>query len=108
MQRVWCHLYKLDTFIFVDVRLSTIFNFVAIPMYKWMQTNDELTLTFTLPRSITKEDVNFEITSNHLELKVKDTEVELGGDLDGAVNTDASTWMLPDKDTYVVVCHYKR
>ncbi|CAH1779692.1 unnamed protein product [Owenia fusiformis] len=64
------------------------------PAYTWSQTEEDVTLTFTLPPGTNKPDVYYKLSRGRIELGIKNGEELLVGDLHDAVDIDGSTWTL--------------
>ena len=78
----------------------------AKPKYAWMQSEEDLSVTFIVPEEITKSDILFKLTADNIEIGLKNTDVLLKGLLHARVDVESSTWTLSDKQ-YVIQLLYE-
>ncbi len=65
-----------------------------MPKYTWLQTDEDLTLTFTLPSNTTKADISFHLTAETIEVGIKNGDMLLQGMLHGHVDVEGSAWII--------------
>uniref|UniRef100_A0A1I7ZIT3 NudC domain-containing protein 1 n=1 Tax=Steinernema glaseri TaxID=37863 RepID=A0A1I7ZIT3_9BILA len=61
--------------------------------YVWSQNDFEVSAVFNLCESVKKSDVNYELSTNSLQIKIGEN-IVISGRLGGIVNTDESTWTI--------------
>ena len=64
------------------------------PDYTWLQTNDDITVQFTIPENVTKAQIYMDLTPDHVDFGIKNSTALLKGLLHGKVDVDASTWTI--------------
>ena len=69
-----------------------------MPVYKWSQDNEDVTVRFQIPDGTTKEKISCQIKADLLDVRVGE-DVLLSGDLFGNVISEESTWTF-DKNRY--------
>ena len=69
----------------------------ARPVYIWMQTEEDISVTFVVSEEITKSDVLFKLSADNLEVGLKNSHVLLKGLLHARVDVESSTWTLSDR-----------
>lgn len=69
----------------------------TLPAYTWSQTDDDITVQFTLKKPAHKDDVTFTLTSHEIKLSVNEEGELLSGELNAAVDVEGSTWTLSDQ-----------
>ena len=79
-----------------DVKES---NSSSMPVYKWSQDSEDITVKFKVPGGTSKEKISCEIKVDSLDVRVGE-DVLLSGALFAKVNSEESTWTL-DEDRYV-------
>lgn len=65
----------------------------SLPVYKWSQDSEGVTISFKVPENIKKDEITCKIQADSLELQVG-KEVMLSGPLFAKVNSEESTWTL--------------
>lgn len=73
-------------------------NSSSVPVYKWSQDNEDVTVRFQIPDGTTKEKISCQIKADSLDVRVEE-DVLLSGDLFGNVISEESTWTF-DKNRY--------
>ncbi|KAL4629789.1 nudC domain-containing protein 1 [Arapaima gigas] len=68
----------------------------ADPIYFWQQTAKEITVSMRLPEGTTKDKVMFQLSANHIMVRVQDYAPLIQGQLHSLVDPEASTWILKD------------
>lgn len=74
-------------------------------VYLWTQDAEEITVTIALAESINRADVNYNLTSQGIDLEIKGVKI-LSGQLEGTVHLDSSTWTIHDKRLAQFVFEY--
>ena len=69
----------------------------ARPVYIWIQTEEDISVTFVVSEEITKSDVLFKLSADNLEVGLKNSDVLLKGLLHARVDVESSTWTLSDR-----------
>lgn len=69
-----------------------------MPVYKWSQENEDVTVRFQIPDGINKEKISCKIKADSVDVCVGE-DVLLSGPLYAKVNSEESTWTL-DKNRY--------
>ncbi|XP_037549101.1 nudC domain-containing protein 1, partial [Nematolebias whitei] len=64
------------------------------PLYFWQQTSEDLTVCVRIPEGVTREDVRFQLTADHLSVGVQGFPPILEGQLYGSVEPEASAWII--------------
>ena len=64
------------------------------PLYTWNQTSGDVTVHLTIPEGVTKANLSVSITTNRLEVSVKNDIDMIKGDLFARVASESSTWTL--------------
>ena len=67
------------------------------PKYVWMQTEEDVSVTFIVPEEITKSEVLFKLTADNIEIGLKNDDMLLKGLLHARVDVESSTWTLNDR-----------
>ncbi len=62
-----------------------------------MQTEEEVSVSLHVPENTCKSDVLFKLTSDNIQLGIKNSDMLLKGCLHAAVDVENSTWTLDDK-----------
>lgn len=65
------------------------------PLYYWQQTEDDLTVTVRLPEDSTKEDIQVQVSPDHINIVLKGQRV-LEGNLYSSVDHESSMWIIKD------------
>ena len=73
-------------------------NSPSVPVYKWSQDSEDVTVRFQIPDGTTKEKISCQIKADSLDVRVGE-EVLLSGDLFGNVISEESMWTF-DKNRY--------
>lgn len=68
-------------------------NNTSVPVYKWSQDSQDVTVRFEVPEGTKKEEIACNIKADSIDLHVG-KEVMLSGSLFAKVNSDESTWTL--------------
>jgi len=76
-------------------------NSSSVPVYKWSQENEDVTVRFQIPVGTNKEKISCEIKADSLDVRVGE-DVLLSGPLYAKVNSEESTW-THDKNSLEVV-----
>uniref|UniRef100_A0A3Q3AI60 NudC domain-containing protein 1 n=1 Tax=Kryptolebias marmoratus TaxID=37003 RepID=A0A3Q3AI60_KRYMA len=66
------------------------------PLYFWQQTAEDLTVSVRTPEGVTREDVRFQLTANHMSVGVQGFPPILEGQLYASVDPEASAWIIRD------------
>lgn len=66
------------------------------PVYYWQQTNDDLTINIQLPENTTKQNIEFQLSPDHLQVGVKDQVGFIEGQLFSSVDHSESTWTIAE------------
>ncbi|XP_067888689.1 nudC domain-containing protein 1 isoform X1 [Heterodontus francisci] len=66
------------------------------PVYYWQQTDEDLTLNIQLPDNTTKQNIDFQLSSGHLQVGMKGQAAFVEGQLYSSVDHDLSTWTIND------------
>ncbi|XP_051879147.1 nudC domain-containing protein 1 isoform X2 [Pristis pectinata] len=66
------------------------------PVYYWQQTDEDLTVNIQLPENITKQNIEFQLSSDHLHVGVKGQAVFVEGQLYSSVDHSESTWTITE------------
>ncbi|KAK6185537.1 hypothetical protein SNE40_007746 [Patella caerulea] len=64
------------------------------PRYTWSETEEDITVLFTVPLGISKADIYLTLTHDHIEFGIKNSSMLLDGDLCCHVDVEASTWTI--------------
>lgn len=64
------------------------------PVYTWLQTQDDVSVQFTVPATVTKADIYFNLKTSFIEFGVKNGSELLKGPLHSAVDVESSTWTI--------------
>lgn len=70
-----------------------------MPVYKWSQDSEDITVKFKVSGGTSKEKISCEIKTDSLDVRVGE-DVLLSGALFAKVNSEESTWTF-DGDRYV-------
>ena len=62
--------------------------------YQWSQSDNDITVTLTLPETVAKTDIKCEIESNEVVLGLTDGTTYLRGKLHAPIDPEASAWTL--------------
>ena len=65
----------------------------TVPVYKWSQDSDDVTVRFQIPDGTTKEKISCQIKADSLDVRVGE-DVLLSGELFGKVISEESTWTV--------------
>lgn len=71
------------------------------PVYYWQQTNDDLTINIQLPENTTKQNIEFQLSPDHLQVGVKDQVGFIEGQLFSSVDHSESTWTIAENSLEV-------
>ncbi|XP_069777094.1 nudC domain-containing protein 1 isoform X2 [Narcine bancroftii] len=66
------------------------------PVYYWQQSDEDLTVTIQLPESTTKQSIEFQLSSNHLQVGLKGQVIFIEGQLFSSVDHGQSTWTITE------------
>ncbi|XP_061597220.1 nudC domain-containing protein 1-like [Cololabis saira] len=67
------------------------------PIYFWQQTEEDVTVCVRMPEGVTRDDVQFQLTADHLSLGLQGFPPLLEGQLYASVDPDASAWVFKDQ-----------
>uniref|UniRef100_A0A8C4PZ05 NudC domain-containing protein 1 n=1 Tax=Eptatretus burgeri TaxID=7764 RepID=A0A8C4PZ05_EPTBU len=67
-----------------------------VVLYRWQQSADDITVTFSLVECTVKADVEVEVKSHYLKVGLKGQEPLLEGELAGPADAEGTTWLLSD------------
>uniref|UniRef100_UPI0035902034 nudC domain-containing protein 1-like n=2 Tax=Myxine glutinosa TaxID=7769 RepID=UPI0035902034 len=67
-----------------------------VVLYRWQQSADDVTVTFSLVECTVKADVEVEVKSRYLKVGLKGQQPLLEGELAGPADADGTTWLLSD------------
>lgn len=73
------------------------------PVYYWQQTNDDLTINIQLPENTTKQNIEFQLSPDHLQVGVKDQVGFIDGQLFSSVDHSESTWTIAENSLEVIL-----
>lgn len=72
------------------------------PIYVWQQSAEDLTVCVRLPQGVTKDEVQFGLTTDRLSIAVRGFSPLLQGTLYAAVDPEASAWIIKDNKSLEV------
>ncbi|KAM9307512.1 nudC domain-containing protein 1 [Gastrophryne carolinensis] len=72
------------------------------PLYLWQQTAEDVTVSFSLPDGLTKEDVNIKFTPTNLTVTLEKQKPFLEGEMYSAIDHEGSTWIMKDEKSVEV------
>ena len=67
---------------------------IELKKYTWSQTQDDITLQFTIPEGVRKADIDFQLSHRKLRVGIKNGVTLLTGELYSGVDPDGCTWTL--------------
>ncbi len=70
----------------------------AKPRYLWMQSEEDVSITFVVPEETAKADILFKLTADNIDLGIKNSDVLLRGLLHARVDVESSTWTLSNRE----------
>ncbi|TKY85004.1 hypothetical protein EX895_006084 [Sporisorium graminicola] len=72
----------------------------ATPLYGWTfhQSHDQATVLFLVPHTVSANDLDIRIASDHVSASIPNHPPILHAKLYGRVNTETSTWRIADRD----------
>ena len=65
-----------------------------IKKYTWGQTQDDVTIQFTIPDGVRKADIDFQLSFRKMSVGIKNGPSLLSGELYSGVDVDGCTWTL--------------
>ncbi|XP_032466292.1 nudC domain-containing protein 1 isoform X2 [Phocoena sinus] len=68
------------------------------PLYYWQQTEDDLTVTISLPEDCTKEDIQIQFLPDHVNVVLKGQRF-LEGNLYSSIDHESSTWIIKENNS---------
>ncbi|XP_061027443.1 nudC domain-containing protein 1 isoform X2 [Eubalaena glacialis] len=68
------------------------------PLYYWQQTEDDLTVTVSLPEDCTKEDIQIQFLPDHVNVVLKGQRF-LEGNLYSSIDHESSTWIIKENNS---------
>ncbi|XP_072116877.1 nudC domain-containing protein 1 isoform X2 [Mobula birostris] len=66
------------------------------PVYYWQQTDEDLTVNIQLKENTTKQNIEFQLSADHLNVGVKGQVVFIEGQLFSSVDHSESTWTITE------------
>ncbi|XP_066874103.1 nudC domain-containing protein 1 isoform X2 [Kogia breviceps] len=67
-------------------------------LYYWQQTEDDLTVTISLPEDCTKEDIQIQFLPDHVNVVLKGQRF-LEGNLYSSIDHESSTWIIKENNS---------
>ncbi|XP_059971677.1 nudC domain-containing protein 1 isoform X2 [Mesoplodon densirostris] len=68
------------------------------PLYYWQQTEDDLTVTVSLPEDCTKENIQIQFLPDHVNIVLKGQRF-LEGNLYSSIDHESSTWIIKENNS---------
>ncbi|XP_072906113.1 nudC domain-containing protein 1 [Hemitrygon akajei] len=66
------------------------------PVYYWQQTDEDLTVIIQLQENTTKQNIEFQLSADHLNVGLKEQAVFIEGQLFSSVDHSESTWTITE------------
>lgn len=66
------------------------------PIYFWQQTGEDITMSVRMPKGVTKEEVQFKLTSDTISIGVQGFPPLLKGQMFASIDPEASAWIIKD------------
>ncbi|XP_010004779.1 PREDICTED: nudC domain-containing protein 1 [Chaetura pelagica] len=64
------------------------------PLYYWQQTEDDVTVTVSIPQDITKDDIKVRFSPDKISVVLKDQPPLMEGELYSSVDHESCTWII--------------
>uniref|UniRef100_A0A3P9M8P4 NudC domain-containing protein 1 n=1 Tax=Oryzias latipes TaxID=8090 RepID=A0A3P9M8P4_ORYLA len=73
------------------------------PIYFWQQTAEDITVCLRMPKGLTKEEVQFRLSSDDVSIGVRGFPPLLEGQLFASVDPEASAWVIKNEKSLEVI-----